>query len=192
MPLASQRLLEWCRLLAVYASRGMSSPALNRVNQGRDVNAAGRIYRKVRRHDKSVFQLRAGKLAALHRIIDGDVIRLAVQNNRLIGQVTQPLEKEFHASLHVPSLGDGSRAGRYDLELLAVVDLDGLVALALVAVPVITTFFPDLETDDPRVAALTSATGGLEKKDFEEVIRYAQFRKARRAMENAKRPKKKA
>ena len=50
----------------------------------------------------------------------------------------------------------------------------------------------DLDGLDPRVSALTSATGGLEDKDFEEVIRYAEFRKARRAMENAKRSKKKA
>ncbi len=53
----------------------------------------------------------------------------------------------------------------------------------------ITTFFPDLQTDNARVQALTSATGGLGDKDFEEVIRYAEFRKARLALENAK-PKK--
>ena len=53
----------------------------------------------------------------------------------------------------------------------------------------ITTFFPDLESDNARVQALTSATGGLGEKDFEEVIRYAEYRKARLALENAK-PKK--
>ena len=68
-------------------------------------------------------------------------------------------------------------------------DLDSLARFFAVS---ITTFFPDLQADDPRISALTSATGGLEEKDFEEVIRYAEFRKARRAMENAKRPKKKA
>ena len=66
-------------------------------------------------------------------------------------------------------------------------DLD--VLARFFSVP-ITTFFPDLEADDARITALTSATGGLEDKDFEEVIRYAEFRKARRAMENAKRKKK--
>jgi len=55
----------------------------------------------------------------------------------------------------------------------------------------ITVFFPDLQTQDPRISALTSATGGLNKKDFDEVIRYAEFRKARSIMEAAKRKKKK-
>jgi transcriptional regulator with XRE-family HTH domain len=55
----------------------------------------------------------------------------------------------------------------------------------------ITTFFPDLATDDARVNALTSATGGLDDDDFQEVVRYAEFRKARRALEGAKRGKSK-
>jgi transcriptional regulator with XRE-family HTH domain len=53
----------------------------------------------------------------------------------------------------------------------------------------ITVFFPDLQPDERRISALASATGGLDAKDFEEVIRYAEFRKARRALENAKRPR---
>ena len=56
------------------------------------------------------------------------------------------------------------------------------------AVP-ITAFFPDLSADAGRVSALTSATGGLGDKDFEEVIKYAEFRKARLAMEGAKKAK---
>jgi transcriptional regulator with XRE-family HTH domain len=47
----------------------------------------------------------------------------------------------------------------------------------------ITTFFPRLPQQNERIEALTSATGGLDEKDFEEIIRYAEFRKARRAME---------
>ena len=66
-------------------------------------------------------------------------------------------------------------------------DLDGLARFFSVS---ITTFFPDLQADDARVTALTSATGGLEDRDFDEVLRYAEFRKARRAMENAKHTKK--
>ena len=66
-------------------------------------------------------------------------------------------------------------------------DLDNLARFFHVS---ITAFFPDLQADNVRVTALTSATGGLEDRDFEEVIRYAEFRKARRAMENAKRRKK--
>ena len=54
----------------------------------------------------------------------------------------------------------------------------------------ITVFFPD-QKEDERVKALTSATGGLDEDDFAEVLRYAQFRKVRRALEQpkAKRPK---
>jgi transcriptional regulator with XRE-family HTH domain len=62
-------------------------------------------------------------------------------------------------------------------------DLDKLARFF--SVP-ITIFFPSLSTDDARVTALTSATGGLGEKDFEEVMRYAEFRKARRALEAAK------
>lgn len=51
----------------------------------------------------------------------------------------------------------------------------------------ITVFFPDLKPSDSRISALTSATGGLDNADFDEVIRYAEFRKSRRAMEGAKR-----
>lgn len=64
-------------------------------------------------------------------------------------------------------------------------DLDALARFF--SVP-IATFFPNL-TEDTRVSALASATGGLGQKDFEEVIRYAEFRKARRALEAAKRSK---
>ena len=51
----------------------------------------------------------------------------------------------------------------------------------------IMTFFPNLQADDARATALASATGGLNARDFDEVVRYAEFRKARRAMEQAKR-----
>lgn len=55
----------------------------------------------------------------------------------------------------------------------------------------ITIFFPEQQNDNPRVAALTSAIGGLSEDDLEEVIKYAEFRKARKALENAKSPRKK-
>lgn len=67
-------------------------------------------------------------------------------------------------------------------------DLDKLARLFKVS---ITSFFPDLSHDEARTAALTSATGGLNKKDFDEVIRYAEFRKVRRALEGAKRTRQK-
>jgi transcriptional regulator with XRE-family HTH domain len=63
-------------------------------------------------------------------------------------------------------------------------DLDKLARFFGVS---ITTFFPDLPNENADVLALTSATAGLGKKDMEEVLRYAEFRKARRATEKAKR-----
>src|SRR5579884_2387403 len=66
-------------------------------------------------------------------------------------------------------------------------DLDSLARFFAVS---ITTFFPDLQADEARIAALTSASGGLDDEDFEEVIRYAEFRKARRALERASKNKK--
>jgi transcriptional regulator with XRE-family HTH domain len=51
----------------------------------------------------------------------------------------------------------------------------------------ITVFFPDQQGDTARIEMLTSATGGLDPQDFEEVIKYAEFRKARSALEGAKR-----
>jgi transcriptional regulator with XRE-family HTH domain len=63
-------------------------------------------------------------------------------------------------------------------------DLDKLARFFEVS---ITTFFPDLPSDSARATALTSATGGLNDRDFDEVLRYAEFRKVRRAMEKAKR-----
>ena len=55
----------------------------------------------------------------------------------------------------------------------------------------ITIFFPEQEGDDSRVTALTSATGGLNDEDFDEVVRYAEFRKARSALKNANSRKRK-
>ena len=52
----------------------------------------------------------------------------------------------------------------------------------------ITVFFPNhVDESSERLAALTSATGGLDDEDFEEVIRYAEFRKARIQLAKAKR-----
>lgn len=55
----------------------------------------------------------------------------------------------------------------------------------------ITVFFPDLKETAERIAALASATGGLSDADFTEVVRYAEFRKARQIMSKAKRPRSK-
>ena len=65
-------------------------------------------------------------------------------------------------------------------------DLDKLARFFKVS---ITVFFPVADSGQNRVVALTSATGGLNDKDFQEVVRYAEFRKAHRALEGAKRPR---
>lgn len=67
-------------------------------------------------------------------------------------------------------------------------DLDKLARRFKVS---ITRFFPHLQQEDQRIAALASATGGLDKNDFEEVVRYAEFRRVRKAMSEAKKPRKK-
>jgi transcriptional regulator with XRE-family HTH domain len=67
-------------------------------------------------------------------------------------------------------------------------DLDALARFFDVS---ITLFFPELGQENARIEMLTSATGGLDQTDFDEVIRYAEFRKARRAMDGAKRNRKK-
>jgi transcriptional regulator with XRE-family HTH domain len=67
-------------------------------------------------------------------------------------------------------------------------DLDKLARFFKVS---ITVFFPDLKPNEGRVAALASATGGLADRDFEEVIRFAEFRRARRALEASKRARSK-
>jgi transcriptional regulator with XRE-family HTH domain len=63
-------------------------------------------------------------------------------------------------------------------------DLDQLARFFKVP---ITVFFPQHQQNEERVSALTSATGGLNQADFDEVVRYAEFRKARRALQGAKR-----
>ena len=50
----------------------------------------------------------------------------------------------------------------------------------------ITAFFPGMERLSEVPAALASATRGLKPADLEEVIRYAEFRKARSALKQVK------
>lgn len=54
----------------------------------------------------------------------------------------------------------------------------------------ITEFIPGQQISNERVKALTSATGGLSEDDFEEVLRYAEFRKTRQILKSAKTKKK--
>jgi len=59
----------------------------------------------------------------------------------------------------------------------------------------ITAFFPGMETEitkDVKAQALLSALGDLDEDELEEVKRYAQFRKAYRALEREKGTKRRA
>ena len=53
----------------------------------------------------------------------------------------------------------------------------------------ITVFFPDHQIPNERVAALTSATSGLNDNELQGVIEYAEFRRARQMLKNAKKRK---
>ena len=61
-------------------------------------------------------------------------------------------------------------------------DLDNLARLFTVP---ITVFFPDMQNQPPQTAMLTSALRGLQADDLAEVIRYAQFRRARTTFEKS-------
>ena len=51
----------------------------------------------------------------------------------------------------------------------------------------IAVFFPGME--NPHLSALLSATGDLAKDDIEELTHYAQYRRARQTLKNAKKRK---
>ena len=50
----------------------------------------------------------------------------------------------------------------------------------------ISIFFPGETESDSKLKTLMSATGGLKDDDFEDLIEYAKFRKARRTLESNK------
>ena len=49
----------------------------------------------------------------------------------------------------------------------------------------ITVFFPTMGPD-VKMQALLSATGDLDEDDFDEILKYAQFRRARRELKNSR------
>ena len=49
----------------------------------------------------------------------------------------------------------------------------------------ITVFFPQIDMD-AKLQALLSATGGLDEEEMNEVVRYAEYRRARRHLKDAK------
>lgn len=66
----------------------------------------------------------------------------------------------WETAAYKPSVADLERVSRY------------------FSVP-ITVFFPQIDTD-VKLQALLSATGDLDPEDLEEIVRYAEFRRARR------------
>ena len=111
-----------------------------------------------------------------------DVIRTQRQN-RIDPRTKKQLSQESLAS----ALGvAGNTVSRWETGTYkpTAEDLDKLARFFKIS---ILEFFPGLAQDDERTAVLTSATGGLSDEDFTEVVKYAEYRKARRALEGAKR-----
>jgi transcriptional regulator with XRE-family HTH domain len=75
----------------------------------------------------------------------------------------------WETGTYKPSLGDLERISRYFRVPLA-------------------AFFPELGPDT-RLQALMSATGDLDEDDFWELVRYAEFRQARKHLKDQKRAK---
>ena len=120
---------------------------------------------------------------------NGDVAAQEVQNkvNLIVNDLPQTAKQPVVLKFDPDAANTVSRweTGTYKP---TAEDLDKLARLFLVP---ITVFFRELQGQDARAAALTSAIGGLSKKDFDEVLRYAEFRKARRALDAVKRTRRK-
>lgn len=65
---------------------------------------------------------------------------------------------------------------------------DDLLQLSQIFGVSIAVFFPGME--NPHLTALLSATGDLAKDDIEELTHYAQFRRARQMLNDAKKKRK--
>src|SRR5208283_1553862 len=103
------------------------------MNTWRNVGTGRRGHWKIRRHDKSQPELRAGKLPAFNRVADDNVVRVIRQCDRLVTETAQAFEKNLYSSLHGSPLRNRRRTGRDNLETLAIVELDALVTLAFIA-----------------------------------------------------------
>lgn len=64
---------------------------------------------------------------------------------------------------------------------------DDLLQLSNIFGVSIAVFFPGM--DNPHLSALMSATGDLAEQDIEELTQYAQFRRARQKLKDAKKRK---
>jgi transcriptional regulator with XRE-family HTH domain len=110
----------------------------------------------------------------------GTKIRDLRENHAGTGLSQQELAKVLNASANTISRWE---TGTYRI---SVEDIHRLARFFGVPISV---FFPDMENSP--VQALTSATGGLKDEDIQELIQYAQFRKARQKLKSAAKPKRK-
>lgn len=53
----------------------------------------------------------------------------------------------------------------------------------------LSTILPPEDSEDPSIKALLSATGDLPKEDIDELIKYAEFKRDRRRLDEAKKQK---
>jgi len=81
-------------------------------------------------------------------------------------ETTANTVSRWETAAYKPSIGDLEKISRY------------------FSVP-ITIFFPQIETD-AKLHALLSATGDLDPDDLEEIVRYAEFRRARRHLKGTR------
>ena len=105
----------------------------------------------------------------------GEKIRELRQNYGGKGISQEDLAKEMETTANTISRWETATYKPSAKELHKLAQLFGVT---------IATFFP--EKENPLLNALMSATGELREDDLQELIRYAQFRGARRKLEEAK------
>jgi hypothetical protein len=130
-------------MIAMNGSRGMLAVASKRMDKRRDMDATRRRDGEVRRHNEPETQFRPCKFTVLYFVVDDNVVRPSGNWSWSKAETTKPFEKQIRSSLHCcSSLGNWRRTRRDDLKALAIVQLDRLLALALVARAVM-AFNPD-------------------------------------------------
>lgn len=107
-----------------------------------------------------------GQMSALYKMIGNKIRELRtgradLSQEKLADELgtTANTVSRWETALYRPSVGDLEKISRF------------------FGVP-ITVFFPEM-SPDPKLQALLSATGDLSDDDLEEIVRYAQFRRAR-------------
>ena len=98
MPRIAKGFLEWRRLRGMHGARRVLPVALERMNMRRNVRAARRRQREIRRHDEAVLDLGSPEAAALDLVVDHHVVGLSRQGRRLISEPDQPLHEGLDAA----------------------------------------------------------------------------------------------